>query len=283
MSDSSFVKGFERGFRESARRCGLAKGDRILVACSGGKDSTLVLHLLNEMGLKAQGLIIDLRIGRYSEVNLRNIRDFCREKGYNLHVADIREEMGGRVCYLKSALGRKYTNCHICGVVKRRILNQKARVMGFTKLATGHNLDDEAQTILMNLLNGTLSLGFSTGMVSRGEACGGLVPRAKPFFYTMEKDIRRYSELLGLRVQYERCPCAAGGQRFFLRDFLNRVESGFPGTKKRVVDSYLAHLGEIRKGLREAKTTGHSYCMSCGEPCTGEKCHLCAILGNVKN
>jgi tRNA(Ile)-lysidine synthase TilS/MesJ len=39
-------------------------------------------------------------------------------------------------------------------VLRRSLINAQARMLGFTKVATGHNLDGEAQTILMNYLRG---------------------------------------------------------------------------------------------------------------------------------
>ncbi|HAB51479.1 MAG TPA: tRNA lysidine(34) synthetase TilS, partial [Ignavibacteriales bacterium] len=62
----------------------------------------------------------------------------------------------------------KVKPCTICGIFRRYLLNKKSKELKLTKLATGHNLDDEAQSIMMNQMknnmNASARLGPKTGI-----------------------------------------------------------------------------------------------------------------------
>ena len=133
-----------------------SKKEKILVALSGGKDSCLVAYLLKKFGYNVEGFHIDLKIGKYSEECLKKVKEICEENEIKLHVYDMKKEMGAGMCYLRTAIQSKQKgqikNCAICGVIKKWLMNKCARrIKGVNKIATGHNLDDEAQTFLMNI------------------------------------------------------------------------------------------------------------------------------------
>ena len=134
------------------------KQHRIAVAASGGKDSTVLLFVLKKLGYKVSGITVNANIGEYSQENLENLRQFCNEHGIPLIELSFREEFGYSLCYIKSNLdsrGLKFNSCTICGVLRRHLINKHAK--GFDRVATGHNMDDEAQAALMNIFrNNTL-------------------------------------------------------------------------------------------------------------------------------
>ncbi|MAH51647.1 hypothetical protein CMI37_37870, partial [Candidatus Pacearchaeota archaeon] len=143
----------------------LSKEDKVVVALSGGKDSTSVLYILNKMGYDVEGLMIDLHLGDWSKIHLKNMEIFCRELGVKFHVVDLKKELGQGICFIKAVLKQKknLTGCAVCGTVKRWILNKWARKLGADKIVTGHNLNDEAQNVLMNFLKGNILLGANSG------------------------------------------------------------------------------------------------------------------------
>jgi len=71
------------------------------------------------------------------------------------------------------------------------LLNIAAKKLGATKVVTGHNLDDEAQTFMINLLRGDIE------RIYRGfgpiEAKEGFIPRIKPLRYIYEEEIMIYA------------------------------------------------------------------------------------------
>jgi len=281
--EDRFVQDFEKKVRDTIRKYKLvSRKDRVLVACSGGKDSTAVLYLLNKFGCKAEGMIIDLDMGKWSETNLRNLKNFCKQHDFKLHVVSIKDETGHSICYTRSVIQSKENlqSCQICGTLKRWLMNKKARELGATKIATGHNLDDEAQTALMNVFSGNPKLGLNIGPRTGTVKDSKFVTRIKPLFFCPEKDIRRYSELMGFEVLYQRCPCSHDSYRAFMRDSLNEFEERFPGTKENIVKNSLFAQGEVKKRTRISRKVLH--CEMCGEPSNNPICKACMMVTGLR-
>ncbi len=150
----------------------LKKSDRVVVALSGGKDSTSVLYILKKMGYNIEGLMIDLYLGKWSKIHKKNMIRFCGEIDVLLTIVDLKEELGQGICFIKAVLKKQknLTGCAVCGTIKKWILNKWAKKMGADKLVTGHNLDDEAQNVLMNFLKGNILLGVNSGPATGGVA-----------------------------------------------------------------------------------------------------------------
>ncbi|MBR9683920.1 tRNA 2-thiocytidine biosynthesis protein TtcA, partial [Candidatus Woesearchaeota archaeon] len=166
MNDQKFINYLEQKVKKTIRDYKLCtKKDKLVVACSGGKDSTVVLYLLHKFGYQVEGMIIDLLIGKWSEENLENTKTFCQKENIKLNIIDMRKEFGCSMCFIRAKVQakQKLSNCMVCGVIKRWLMNKKARELKGKKLVTGHNLDDGAETVMMNLLKGNLELGMGGG------------------------------------------------------------------------------------------------------------------------
>ena len=133
----------ETNVKQTLKKIKVNKKERILVALSGGKDSTIVAYILKKFGYNIEGFHINLRMGNYSEKCLEVVKELCKQLEIKLYLYDIKKEMGGSMCYLRSAIQHSkkgLKNCAICGVIKKWILNKKARKLKADKIATGHNL-----------------------------------------------------------------------------------------------------------------------------------------------
>ena len=256
------------------------KKQKILVAVSGGKDSTTLLYILKKLNYNIQAITIDAKIGNYTKKNLQNIRSFCKKLNIKLHEVEFAKEFGHSLCHLQSILksnGYKYKYCTTCGVLRRYLLNKYARKLKPDKIATGHNLDDEAETILINLLKNKLDtltkLGPAPGLVKDKK----FIPRVKPLYFVTEKQIIQYSKLKKFPVNYEICPHASESYR---RNIINLLKTMPEKTKLSLIKNFLKILPKLKKQYKTKKKI--NYCQNCQEPSKKNLCRTCQILSFLK-
>jgi uncharacterized protein (TIGR00269 family) len=163
-------------------------------------------------------------------------------------------------------------------VLKKHLLNKKARALGASKLATGHNLDDEAQTFLMNCLRGNPSLSAGAGPVTGNISDKKFVSRIKPLYFSREADVRRYAELKGFPVVFTRCPCGFDAFRGVLREVLNEKEKKDKTVKLKLVKQLTALQPALKEKLPKGELV---YCKKCGEPSRQDFCRACKLLEKV--
>lgn len=271
---------FELKVRQTIKNYKLCdKKDEVLVAMSGGKDSTVVAYLLKKFGYEVHAIHINLLMGKWSDENEEDVRKFCSQFKIPLHVYNIREEIGYAMCYVKSVLQnkQKLKQCTVCGIIRRWILNKKARELGATRLATGHNLDDEAQNVLMNLMKGNPMLGVNLGPLTGSIQDKMFIARIKPLYFMKEKDVEIYSREKKFPVLYQRCPCVIGAFRHEVRRKLDELEKIDKNVKENLVENYLI----VQKDLKKKVGKDLKYCRLCGEPSRNEICKACKMLKEV--
>jgi len=264
----------ETKIKQTLSKIKLNKKNKILVALSGGKDSSVVAYVLKKLGYTIEGFHIDLKMGGYSEKCLNAVKKLCEELDIKLHVYDIRKEMGNSMCNIRlsvqSQSKNKIKNCAICGVIKKWILNKEARKLKADYIATGHHLDDETQTFLLNILKGSPELNANTGVITKNVKDKMFIPRIKPLFFILEKDIKEYSLKHKLPVVYEKCPCAIDSYRIQIREFMGSLSDK---QKENLMKNELKVLDRIKKEHKKIR-----YCEICGEPARGKVCRMCALM-----
>ena len=284
QTDKNFMEKFESKIQDTIKKHNLlSKKDKVLVACSGGKDSTVILYLLEKLGYDVIALTIDVNIGEYSKKNLKNIRNYCKQWKIKLIERSFRKEFGHSLCHIKSLLyskGIKLRSCAICGILKRYIINKTARKIKATKVATGHNLDDEAQNYLMNIFRNNLSINARLGPRSGLIRDIKFVPRVKPLYFTEEKDIKKYSKLLEFDIIYEHCPCSSDAYRNALRTLLDDYEKKIKSIKKNILKDFIKNLPKYKKKFATTKKLHH--CKICGEPAKHKLCKSCTLIKMLK-
>ncbi|HEX2979653.1 MAG TPA: ATP-binding protein [Anaerolineaceae bacterium] len=255
--------------------------ERILVAVSGGKDSLSLWDVLWRLGYAADGLYIDLGIDggmAYSTQSKQFTQAFAQERGLTLHVVDVAAQYGEAIPELAKRSHRGYGKpCAVCGLSKRHIMNRIARDEGYTVLATGHNLDDEAAVLFGNTLQwaGELLLRQSPVL----EESTGLMRKVKPFCRFYERETAAYALMRGIAYVYDECPFAEGSKSLYYKQILNQMEAARPGAK---LTFYLAFLQARQDGLfreHERPNLPLRPCPSCGQPTTtGGECAFCRMV-----
>jgi uncharacterized protein (TIGR00269 family) len=260
------------------------ESDRIAVAVSGGKDSAVLLHILQkiESAFPKSEIVpvtIDEGILGYRDKALKSAQELCRALDLNLEVFSFRKLFDYS---LDEIVQRRPTNsvgaCSYCGVLRRRALNIAAHEIGANVVATGHNLDDEAQTVLMNLLRGD-SARISRTNVSRAQSIEGFVSRVKPLIELTERDIVAYSHYLDLPYHDIPCPYAEEAYRNDVRAFLNEMEYRRPGTLLAVLRSSEAMTDAFRHVSTEWQLFS---CEKCNNPSTTRVCKVCEMLDTIR-
>lgn len=270
---------FDRRFRKTLREFSLLKkGERIAVGLSGGKDSCALLHSLVQLNLPLDLVAVTINegIANYREKTLETAKRECKKLGIEHIVLDFKNEAG---MMLDEIVKNDSENipCSHCGVIRRYLLNKGAREAGADKLALGHNLDDVAQTVMMNIMRNEPSrlARFNTPFVNDRK----FVQRIRPFLKTPEREIAIYCILKEIEIESIECPYTRFAFRAHVRSILNNMEERFPGTKFRVVNSFL----EIEDALQAKYTkTGLGFCRQCGEPSANEICMFCKNIKMYK-
>jgi len=254
--------------------------DRIAVAVSGGKDSVSLLHILTKIEKNFPKssicvITVDEGIEGYREEAVKIAAENCAKLGVEQITVSFKDLYGYTMDEIvEKTRDGKLTPCAYCGTLRRRALNIAAREANADKIATAHNLDDEIQTFLLNIIHGSpLRIARSGLTYSLKES--GFVERVKPLCEILEKEIALYAYVKQISFQEMPCPYAGEALRNDVRNTLNRLEEKHPGIKYTVYSS----MEKIRQAMKETvKETQLRKCEVCGEPTTGTTCQTCQIL-----
>ena len=286
---SHFLEFFEKRVRKTINKFRLVKpGEKIAIGVSGGKDSITVLHLLREIfpkGTELRPVCIDEGIPGYRDKALRIAKKHFQELGLDCTIISMKKELGFSMLEIAKKLGKEKEKqetqgaCSYCGVFRRKLLNDFAVSERCNKLATGHNLDDEAQTILMNQFRRNISASARLGPITGVIQDERFIRRIKPLYFLTEREIAAFAFLNNLKDEYVECPNAAVSYRCNLRDWLNEIEAKYPGTKHSIVNSFMEIQPILRKrlDLKKIKT-----CKICAEPCSQDICQACKLADKLK-
>jgi uncharacterized protein (TIGR00269 family) len=145
-------------------------------------------------------------------------------------------------------------------------------------VATGHNLDDEAATLLGGVLQ------WQTDALARQSpalpsSSPRLVRRIKPLYRLSEREMAAYAVLRGIDYIVEECPFAQGATSIAHKEILNRMEQDSPGAKHNFLLGFLdrGHAGFARTASSDLRE-----CEQCGGITTTPVCAFCRLAGQVQ-
>ncbi|KAF2704387.1 adenine nucleotide alpha hydrolases-like protein [Pleomassaria siparia CBS 279.74] len=226
------------------------RGEVIAIGASGGKDSTVlasVLKTLNERydyGVELILLSIDEGIKGYRDDSLETVKRNALQYEMPLTILGYDELYGWTMDQVVEQVGKK-GNCTYCGVFRRQALDRGAARLGVKHVVTGHNADDVAETVLMNLLRGDLPrLSRTTSIVTSTPSAVSSDPnshtnikRSKPLKYAYEKEIVLYAHHKNLDYFSTECIYSPEAFRGSARALIKNLERVRPSAILDVVRS----------------------------------------------
>lgn len=262
----------------------LRETDTIAVGVSGGKDSTVLLSILKKIehrfpNSSLVAITIDEGIAHYREEGLKLARKITANLKIEHVISSFKELFGYSLDEIvelnNNELTTAHSACFFCGILRRRGLNQIARQLNADKLAIGHNLDDEAQTIFMNMIRSDIIRMGRTNLDTH-QVHNLFIPRIKPLRAIPEREIAAYAFLRGMSFHSQTCPYSMGVLRNDIQEILNELEQKRPGTKHSILRS-----GDKIKQLITIKQEIH-LCPICQEPATETVCRFCQVMQKLQ-
>ncbi|KAJ5656908.1 hypothetical protein N7507_008858 [Penicillium longicatenatum] len=255
-----FIQIFELEVHETITSANLFfRGERIAIGASGGKDSTVlaaVLKTLNERydyGLDLSLLSIDEGIRGYRDDSLETVKRNAVQYEMPLEIVGYGELYGWTMDQVVEQVGKK-GNCTYCGVFRRQALDRGAARLGINHVVTGHNADDVAETVMMNLLRGDLPrLSRGTSIVTESGASD--IKRSKPLKYAYEKEIVLYAHHRQLDYFSTECIYSPEAFRGSARTLIKDLEKIRPSSILDIVKS-----GEDMAALVPSQVRGAGKC-----------------------
>jgi len=272
-----FITAFETEIHHTIQENQLFKrGERVCIGASGGKDSTVlaeVMTVLNkryDYGLNLFLLSIDEGITGYRDDSLETVKRNQQQYSLPLKILSYADLYGWTMDQIVALIGLN-NNCTFCGVFRRQALDRGAHMLKADKIVTGHNADDIAETVLMNILRG--DIGRLARCVSITTGADGYMPRCKPFKYTYEKEIVMYAYFKKLDYFSTECIYAPQAYRGYARVFLKDLEREKASTIIDIIRS--AEHFKIKVNVSRP-VLGN--CERCGYISSNKFCKACVLL-----
>ncbi len=273
----------EGRIRRNIKQNNLIKyGDRIAVAVSGGKDSVTCLYTIAKLrdilNVEVIAISVDEGIKGYREESLKFARKAAKKLKVEHKIASFKKIFGYSLDEILQVEEFRKKACTFCGVFRRRCINMLAKEVCADKVATGHNLDDEIQAIMMNYIKGNLERLRRLGPITLPKR-EGFVQRIKPLRLIPEKEVALYALLKGYEVYNGECPYIIYAFRHSVRQMINWLERKHPGIKFSILGTYDRLKPLFGKYIKINKLKP---CKICGEPTAHEVCKVCSLLKKIE-
>jgi tRNA 2-thiocytidine biosynthesis protein TtcA len=234
---SDLGKKLESSVRKAVYDFGMLEGvQKLAIALSGGKDSLSLLFLMKALvgrgfpDLEIHAVHVHGAFSCGAGVDVEYLKAICKELNVNFMAREADQKL-------------ETLECYSCSRQRRKLLFEAAKSVGATTIAFGHHRDDNAQTILMNMLH-------------KAEFCGHLpklhmedygVTIIRPLTYIAEADIRTFSKMYGFARVMCRCPVGQNSMRRRVDDLLTEIETLYPHARANIAKAGLNYGSDKAK------------------------------------
>jgi len=265
--------------------------EKWVIGLSGGKDSVVLTHILDETfgkdpRVEMMALTIHEGIEGYRDASVDACVELSEDLDMRHEMVSYEDEFGVRMDDVVEDDPENMAACAYCGVFRRDLLEGYADEFGADKLLTGHNLDDEAQTALMNILEGDVKqvakhFDASLGSFEDRHEQDDFIPRAKPLRDIPEKEVALYAHIKELPAHITECPHSSEAYRGEIQQLLWNLEENHPGTRHSIMSGYeeLAELtAERYRGDDQSELND---CERCGSKTGSQVCRKCRLIESI--
>jgi len=269
-----FVKFFLKRTKETIEKFKMfSEKDKVLVAISGGKDSMALAKALKMLNFNIVLCHINVGVEKenYSFLSQQKVEKFAKEENLDLKVLSFKKEIGATVEEASRVLKKEI--CAVCGMIKRYLLNREAK--DFDVVVTGHNLTDEAGTLLSSLIFWKEEYLKKQFPILESE--GSLKRKAKPFCLISEKETQIFCNIL--KLDYQKTPCPLrGGSYVFFKKIVNQIENEMPSA---LLNFYKTFLKRKTKWGWKRSEISLRKCSRCGYQTVTDICNFCRLKEKI--
>ncbi len=259
--------------------------DKIVLALSGGKDSSVLALLLKDyIENVLRKKVEDTLLALYIDVGVKQHKKQKKVVEEISNFYDIPLKIEEAPIKLDELVRENsITNvCRICGIQKRYLMLKTTIKEGFNTIATGHNLNDEAETFLMNVLQNNYIAARENYLVKK---IGSFPKRIKPLYFISSEETGKVAIKLGLCENTKKeCPYSVNSFRNLVRTFLEECIKWDKNILYKIINFQLTFLENINKiSKKENKKRFSLICKKCGLPSSKEICKFCEIIEKYKS
>jgi tRNA(Ile)-lysidine synthase TilS/MesJ len=209
----------------------IADGDKIAVAVSGGKDSTLMAKLFQELhchGIRNFELeFIAMDPGYHKDIRQLLINN-CRQLNIPIHLFE------SDIFKVVDKIAQDYP-CYMCAKMRRGVLYAKAQELGCNKLALGHHFNDVIETTLLNMFYAGC---FKTMLPKLKAQNFSNLELIRPLYYVEEKFIEKFIHESGIMPLNCACMVAAektGNKRYEIKTLIQELKKKIKNVDKLIM------------------------------------------------
>lgn len=246
------------------------KNSKMLLAYSGGKDSSAILFCIEKLGFKnITPLYLKLDFEFLAETSSKI------EKQKEIKIIDIAQNYKISAKELKEKT--KKNTCTICSILRRYFLNKYAFENGYEIMITGHNMSDQISSALANIKN-SFFLGFTNlTPYLAGKKEYKLTAKLKPLFYLTDTETNLFCKTNNIFHINQNCPFSRN--ELFKKSIKVIEEGDYPTLEK--MASTLIEFSKKVDNWSETQKIKTNICKKCGYPTSSDICSFCKLISNL--